>query len=125
MKSSINKYFLALTLAATCGFALIAAPHSHRGFNRYYANPRPVHITKVVTRPVVVARTTNRLSQAQRQEMAIAYIKANGAITVAQYSKITGLRKATAEAELNAFVNRRNSPIVIKIEGKKKLYVLA
>lgn len=57
--------------------------------------------------------------------MAVAYIKSHGSINAKQYSKITGLNKTTAEAELNAFGTRRINPIVIQFDGKKKTYVLA
>lgn len=120
----MKKKIMTMMLMALCGMA-VAEAQPHRGFHPVVINPRPVHVTKVVTRPVVVSRTTNRLSQTDRLEMAIAYIKSHGSINAKQYSKITGLGKATAEAELDAFAARRSNPIVIHFNGKKKTYILA
>ena len=107
-----------------CGMA-VAEAQPHRGLHPVVINPHPIRVTKVVSHPVVVSRTTNRLNQSDRLEMAVAYIKSHGSINAKQYSKITGLNKTTAEAELNAFGTRRINPIVIQFDGKKKTYVLA
>ncbi len=121
----MKKKIMTMILMVLCGIAATEAM-PHRGLHHpVIINPRPVHVTKVVTRPVVVSRTTNRLSQTDRVEMATAYIKSHGSINAKQYSKITGLGKATAEAELDAFAARRSNPIVIHFNGKKKTYILA
>ena len=98
-------------------YCIAAAEAQHyRGAHRpIFINPRPVHVTKV----------TNRLSQTDRLEMAITYIKSHGSINAKQYSGITGLKKATAEAELDAFASRRSNPIVTHFNGKKKVYIIA
>lgn len=108
-------------------YCIAAAEAQHyRGAHRpIFINPRPVHVTKVVSHPVVVSRVTNRLSQTDRLEMAITYIKSHGSINAKQYSDITGLKKATAEAELDAFASRRSNPIVTLFNGKKKVYIIA
>lgn len=122
---TMKKKIITMMLMVLCGIAATEAM-PHRGLHHpVIINPRPVHVTKVVTRPVVVSRTTNRLSQTDRLEMTIAYIKSHGSINAKQYSKITGLGKATAEAELDAFAARRSNPIVIHFNGKKKTYILA
>ena len=113
---TMKKKIMTMMLMALCGIA-VAEAQPHRGLHPVVINPRPMRVTKVVSHPVVVSRTTNRLNQSDRLEMAIAYIKSHGSIT--------GLNKATAEAELDAFATRRCNPIVIQFNGKKKTYVLA
>lgn len=120
----MKKKIMTMMLMALCGIA-VAEAQPHRGLHPVVINPRPMRVTKVVSHPVVVSRTTNRLNQSDRLEMTIAYIKSHGSINAKQYSKITGLNKATAEAELDAFATRRCNPIVIQFNGKKKTYVLA
>lgn len=115
---TMKKKIMTMMLMALCGIA-VAEAQPHRGLHPVVINPRPMRVTKVVS------RTTNRLNQSDRLEMAIAYIKSHGSINAKQYSKITGLNKATAEAELDAFATRRCNPIVIQFNGKKKTYVLA
>ena len=94
---TMKKKIMTMMLMALCGIA-VAEAQPHRGLHPVVINPRPMRVTKVVSHPVVVSRTTNRLNQSDRLEMAIAYIKSHGSINAKQYSKITGLNKATAEA---------------------------
>ena len=56
--------------------------------------------------------------------MALAYLRNNAALTIQQYSKMTGLTKATAEAELDAFAVSKRTSIKMVTNGKKKYYVL-
>ena len=121
---TMKKKIMTMMLMALCGIA-VAEAQPHRGLHPVVINPRPMRVTKVVSHPVVVSRTTNRLNQSDRLEMAIAYIKSHGSINAKQYSKITGRNKATTEAGLDAFATRRINPIVIQFNGKKKTYVLA
>mgnify|MGYP003441438777 CR=1 FL=1 len=109
---TMKKKIMTMMLMALCGIA-VAEAQPHRGLHPVVINPRPMRVTKVVS------------NQSDRLEMAIAYIKSHGSINAKQYSKITGLNKATAEAELDAFATRRCNPIVIQFNGKKKTYVLA
>ena len=55
-----------------------------------------------------------------RLEMAIAYLRANPDMSVKQYSKMTGLKKNVAEAELNVFAQDALNPIK-PVPGKKNL----
>ena len=54
--------------------------------------------------------------------MALTYLRNNATLSISKYSKITGLPKATAEAELDTFVASQHNPIVLVMDGKKKLY---
>ena len=100
--------FIALTLL-TCATA--SAQRRHHGHVRPCAY-RPA-VVRVVYRPAVTVRVSNRLNK-----------KDNKTLSVSQYSKMTGLAKATAEAELDAFAVSRSNPIKLVMSGKKKLYVV-
>ena len=96
----------------------------HRHYR--YAHPaicRPAVVT-VVNRPAVTTRVSNRLSKKDRLDMALAYLKSNKSLSISKYSKMTGLAKATAEAELDAFAVSKDNPIKMVQNGKKKLYVV-
>lgn len=112
-----------MALISTTGFAqhryhgYVHHPHSH------YSYYRPAVVT-VVNRPSVTSHTSNRLSKKDRLDMALAYLKNNKTLSVSKYSKMTGLARATAEAELDAFAVSKANPIKMVINGKKKLYVV-
>ncbi len=55
--------------------------------------------------------------------MAIAYLRVNPDMSVKQYSKMTGLKRNVAEAELNVFAQDALNPIK-PVPGKKNLYYL-
>lgn len=97
------------------------AQHRHYGHVHPYTY-RPAVVT-VVNRPAVTTHISNRLSKKDRLDMALAYLKNNKSLSISKYSKMTGLTKATAEAELDAFAFSNSSPIKIIMNGKKKLYV--
>ena len=109
-----------MALMATTAFA----QRRHYSRIHYYGYHRPI-VTTVVARPAVTTRTTNRLCKQDRLEMALAYLKNNPTLSVSQYSNMTGLPKATAEAELDAFTICKKNPIRMVGNGKKKHYVLA
>lgn len=46
---------------------------------------------------------SNRLSQKERLAMVMAYLRTHESLSIAQYARMTGLGKATAEAELDVF----------------------
>ncbi len=56
--------------------------------------------------------------------MALKYLRNNKTLSISKYSKITGLTRATAEAELDAFAVSKTNPIKLIFNGKKKLYVI-
>ncbi len=122
MKTRMNiKRFLfttVLALAATTTFA----QHRHRGHIARCGYWRPA-VTTVITRPTTTVRISNRLCKNDRLEMALAYLKNNKTLSVSEYSKMTGLKKATAEAELDAFAASKKTPVRVVMSGKKKLYV--
>ncbi len=97
------------------------AQHRHYGHVHPYTY-RPAVVT-IVNRPAVTTHISNRLSKKDRLDMALAYLKNNKSLSISKYSKMTGLTKATAEAELDAFAFSNSSPIKIIMNGKKKLYV--
>ena len=96
---------------------------AHRGHHHYRPH-RPARVV-VVASPLQKAHVANRLSKEDRLAMAIAYLDKNKRMSVKTYAKMTGLDKAVAEAELDAFVFDRNIPIAISVSGKKKVYVPA
>ncbi len=121
MKTKMNiKALLLIGLTMACSAA--CAQRRHYGYyGPYYY--RPV-VTTVVTRPAVTTHISNRLSKKDRLEMALAYLKENKALSVSKYSKMTGLTKAVAEAELDAFAVNKGNPIIMVRDGNKKLYVI-
>ena len=105
-----------MALVGTTAFA------QHRRYSHLhpYMYYRPTVVT-VVNRPAVTTHISNRMSKKDRLEMALAYIKNNKALSISKYCKMTGLTKATAEAELDAFANSKSNPIKVVLNGKKKL----
>ncbi len=109
-----------MALVGTTGFAQRRHPvHSHALRHTY----RPAVVT-VVNRPAVTCRVSNRLSKQDRLKMALAYLKNNKTLSISKYSKMTGLKHATAEAELDAFAVSNGNPIKLIMNGKKKLYAV-
>lgn len=122
MKTKMNIKKAALLVMAMLVGATAVAQHRHYR----YAHPaicRPTVVT-VVNHPTVTTRVSNRLSKTDRLDMALAYLKSNETLSISKYSKMTGLTKATAEAELDAFAVSKNNPIKMVQSGKKKLYVV-
>lgn len=109
---------LAAALVLLCG---TANAHRHHHGPRYHYVPR---ITTVIrTAPAKHTTVVTRLTKKDRLEMAIAYLRANPDMSVKQYSKMTGLKKKVAEAELNVFAQDALNPIK-PVPGKKNLYYL-
>lgn len=129
MKTMLNikKTMLIATMALIGTTAFAQRGHyghyGHRGHVYHSAYYHPSVIT-VVNRPVVTSRTSNRLSKQDRLDMALAYLKNNKTLSISRYSKMTGLAKATAEAELDTFVISKSNPIKMVMDGKKKLYMI-
>ncbi len=119
-KMNISKATLiAITLLlSTTAFA----QHRHHGHVHPYIY-RPA-VVRVVNRPAVTTHVSNRLSKKDRLDMALAYLHNNKSLSISKYSKMTGLTKATAEAELDAFAISKSNPIKMVMNGKKKLYVV-
>ena len=109
-----------------CGSANAQRWHRH-GYHGHVVHAAcmayPTHVT-VVAKPAVTTHISNRLNQKERFNMAMAYLKSNGSLTVKQYSKMTGLTKETAKAELDAFAADKSKPIVSTYNGKKQIYLL-
>ncbi len=103
--------------------ASVSAQHMYT--NRHIHRARPVRVVKVVTRPVVVSHTSNKLSKGDRLEMALAYLQNNDVLTIRQYHKMTGLSKDTAEAELDSFAADSAIGITLVMDGRKKVYTLS
>ena len=124
-----GKIKIAMVVAAVffvCGSADAQRWHRH-GHHGHVVHAAcmayPTHVT-VVAKPAVTTHISNRLNQKERFNMAIAYLKSNGSLTVKQYSKMTGLTKKTAKAELDAFAADKSKPIVSTYNGKKQIYLL-
>ncbi len=121
MKTKMNIKALLLIGLTLAGSAACAQRRYYGYHGPYYY--RPV-VTTVVTRPAVTTHISNRLSKKDRLEMALAYLKDNKALSASKYSKMTGLTKAVAEAELDAFAVNKGNPITMVRDGNKKLYVI-
>ena len=106
---------MAIVILLSCGTA---------DAQRWRWHSRPYRVVTVVTRPAVSVHVSNRLTQKERFRMAMAYLKSHDYLTVNRYAKMTGLSKATAKAELDAFAIDKNSPIETVIRGKKDVYIL-
>ena len=126
---AIGKIKIAMVVAAmvfACGSANAQRWHRY-GYHGHVVHAAcmayPTHVT-VVAKPAVTTPISNRLNQKERFNMAIAYLKSNGSLTVKQYSKMTGLTKKTAKAELDAFAADKSKPIVSTYNGKKQIYLL-
>lgn len=124
-----GKIKIAMVVAAmvfACGSANAQRWHRY-GYHGHVVHAAcmayPTHVT-VVAKPAVTTHISNRLNQKERFNMAIAYLKSNGSLTVKQYSKMTGLTKKTAKAELDAFAADKSKPIVSTYNGKKQIYLL-
>ena len=113
----MKKYLPFLLLPLVC-----LSCHAHRP-HRHHHHPHRHHHVVVVT-PAAKAGVCNQIAACDRMNMAIAYLSKNRQMSVKAYSKLTGLSKTTAEAELDAFASDRNIPIAISMAGKKKVYVL-
>ena len=79
----------------------------------------------IVSRPAVRVRVSNRFDKNDRLTMALAFIDNHGFITVKEYSKITRLSKASAQAELDAFATGRHNPLAVVVKGRKRVYIKA
>ena len=112
----MKKYLSIILLSLVCFSSRAHRPHRHHRSHRHH----PVVVVTPPAKPVV----TNKITTRDRVNMAIAYLNKNKKMSVTAYSKMTGLTKATAEAELDAFALDKNIPIGIAITGKKKVYVL-
>lgn len=110
---------MAALMAMTLGVAQAQRWHHHRSYIRPYVT------TRVVVRPAVTVKVSNRFSQAERFSMAMAYLANNRYLTTKTYSKITGLPRQTAEAELEAFALDKRKPIVAVVSGKKRMFAKA
>ena len=108
----MKKYLTILLLSLVCMSCHAHRPHRH--------HPHRHHPVVVVT----PSKPVNKLSSRDRMNMALAYLNKNKKMSVGTYSKMTGLSKATAEAELDAFSLDKNIPIGFVVNGKKKVYVL-
>lgn len=75
----------------------------------------------VAVKPSVVVCTTSGIDRGERLAMAMAWLKSNKYLNARQYSKMTGLSKSAAEAELDAFSRDKDCPIVAIQKGEKKI----
>ena len=111
----VKVVIMALALVLVCGTV---------NAQRWRWHYRPHRVVAVVPRPVVALHVSNHFTQKERLAMAISYLKTREYLTARKYARITGLSKATAEAELDAFVADVDKPITATVRGKKKVYVM-
>ena len=119
MNTKINfKKMMLIGMMALVGTTAFAQRRHHM-----HHHNRPAVVT-VVNRPAVTSHVSNRLSKKDRLDMALAYLKTNKSLSISKYSKMTGLARATAEAELDAFAVSKGNSIKLVVNGKKKHYVI-
>lgn len=106
---------MTIVIVLSCGTANAQPWHWHS---------RPHHVVTVVARPSITVHTSNRFTRKERFRMAMAYLKNHEYLTVNRYAKMTGLPKAAAKAELDAFATDKDRPIEAVTRGKKKVYTL-
>lgn len=111
----MKKYTVILLLTLVCLSCHAYKPHRHYPHRHY-----PVVVVANRAKPSI----SNRFSSRDRMNMALAYLNNNKKMSISIYSKMTGLSKATAEAELDAFSLDKKVPIGMMLNGKKKVYVL-
>lgn len=109
--------FKTVIVASAVLMATATASAQHRSWH-HHCHP---HRVTVVTQSATSA-VSNSLSQKERLAMALAYLDANATLTVKKYADMTKLSKATAEAELDAFVADKAIPLRMIVNGKKKVY---
>lgn len=112
--NKVKTVITAVALAAVC-MSTSAQPRHHR--HR--------HVVKtVVVKPVATTVVSNRFNASDRWMMAVAYLKSNATINAKQYAKLTGLTKAAARAELEAFAADRHKQLTAVVKGRKTVYTL-
>lgn len=119
MKERIKISIVAITLLMMCG-TVGAQRHCHR---HWHGGTRAARVVAVVNRPQVSSRITNRFGKKERLSMALAYLETHNSLSIRKYADITQLKRATAEAELDAFAMDKGNPIRLVVNGKKKVYV--
>lgn len=103
-----------MVIALSCGTA---------DAQRWHRLSRPYRVVTVVPGPAAAVHVMNSFTQKERFGMAMVYIQNHGYITVKKYAKITGLPKASAKAELDAFAADKDKPVTAVIKDGKKAYV--
>lgn len=114
--NSIVKWKIAIMMMALAFVCETA--NAQRWRRNYY----PRNVVTVVTQPAVTVHVNNRFTQKERLAMAVAYLEKHKYLTVKKYAQMTRLTTATAEAELDAFVADKKKPIMLVVDGRKKLY---
>lgn len=109
-----------MTALLGAGSAVARGPH-----HRYCPRPHRVVVCAPANCRAAACKASSPFTANERLSLALAYLQSHKFLTVKQYSKITSLKKAAAEAELDAFSLNRRIPIVVAFEGKKKVYVKA
>lgn len=115
--------FVAVALFLMLGPAN-AQRHFRTHFHTHYLHFP--HTITVVNRPATTVRISNRFSQEERLQMAVAYLSSNANLSIKKYAKMTGLSRDMAEAELDAFAYDDQNPIKLDGDGmsKKKMYTI-
>ena len=125
MKTKMNiKKATLIAITMLIGTTASAQYRHYSRVHHYLYHPYCPAMVTVVNRPAVTTHISNRLSKKDRLDMALAYLKSNKTLSISKYGKMTGLTRATAEAELDAFALSKSNPIKMVMNGKKKLYVV-
>lgn len=112
--AKIGKILLVSSLIFACGCGTATGRHWHR--HRHH--PR-VCVATVAVKPAA-ACVANGIGKGERLAMAVAWLENNRYLTATRYSKMTGLLKPAAEAELDAFACDKGCPIVSVRKGKQR-----
>ena len=114
--NSVVKWKIAIMMVALAFVCETA--NAQRWRRNYYSR----NVVTVVTQPAVTVHVNNRFTQKERLAMAVAYLEKHKYLTVKKYAQMTRLTTATAEVELDAFVADKKKPIMLVVDGRKKLY---
>lgn len=115
MKTTRQKHIIIMSVLAALASATASAQYRHW-------QHRPHHTVRVITRPAATVRISNRFTQGERLEMALAYLATHKYLTVKQYARMTCLTKDAAKAELESFARNKRKPITAVINDDKKVY---
>lgn len=116
----LRKYIVAVIALLVC---------SGTQAKRRYLHRTPIHTAwkspvVIVKQPANTVTVVQGFSQKERWNMVVAYLNNHPYIGVREYAKITGLKKKTAEAELDAFTLEKRRNLSVTVIDKKKMYSL-
>src|SRR5574344_169174 len=109
----------AVIMALVCTGA--SAQYRHSWHRKAFVNAPSV---VVVNRTAPAVRIDNQITQKERLDIVVAYLKSHQYINASRYAKITNLHEDVAAAELEVFALHNTRHITKVIVGKNVKYTL-